>query len=67
LNRVDIEVSLFGGQHLGRRWIAKLAELHRQAKARNHLANRDRITIKSTFTGQLARLKLICAFKESLN
>jgi hypothetical protein len=67
LNRVDIEVGLFGGQHPGWRWIAKLAKLHRQAKARNHHANRDRITVKRTFTGQLARLKLICAFKESLN
>jgi DDE superfamily endonuclease len=57
LNQAEIEISLFGRQCLGKRRIADLATLRHQAKAWNRRMNRNRVTIRWTFTRRKARVK----------
>lgn len=65
LNQAEIEISLFGRQCLGRRRVADIGQLRRQAKVWNRRANRSQITIKWKFTRKRARLKLHYSFTRS--
>ena len=57
LNQVEIEISLFSHQCLGRNRIPSLAQLQRQARAWNRKMNRDQVTINWQFTRRKARQK----------
>lgn len=55
LNQAEIEISLFSRQCLGRRRIADLATLRREARAWNRRISRNRVTIKWNFDRKGAR------------
>ena len=55
LNQAEIEISLFSRQCLGRRRIADLATLRRQARAWNRRISRTRVTIQWNFDQKAAR------------
>jgi len=57
LNQAEIAISLFSRQCLGRRRIASLRELRREARAWNRRVNRHRIKIDWRFTRRKARRK----------
>lgn len=57
LNQAEIEISLFGRQCLGKRRIADLATLRREARAWNRRMNRNRVKIRWEFTRRKARAK----------
>ena len=64
LNQAEIEISLFGRQCLGRRRIADLRELKRQANAWNRMMNQNKTLINWKFTRQDARRKFGYGNKE---
>ncbi len=55
LNQAEIEIGLFTRQCLGRRRIASLAELRREAAAWNRRVNREKLIINWKFTRKAAR------------
>lgn len=55
LNQAEIEISLFSRQCLGRRRIADLATLRREARAWNRRISRNRVTIQWNFDRKAAR------------
>ena len=57
LNQAEIEISLFGRQCLGKRRIADLRELRREARAWNRKMNKNKTLINWTFTRNDARKK----------
>ena len=57
LNQAEIEISLFARQCLGKRRIATLAALEREARAWNRKVNRERVKIEWRFTRKKAREK----------
>ncbi len=57
LDQAEIEISLFSRQCLGRRRIASLCDLRREAKAWNRKMNRNCVTIDWQFTRRKARQK----------
>jgi hypothetical protein len=65
LNQAEIEISLFSRQCLGKRRIADIMDLLRQAKAWNRHANSDHITIRWKFTRKQARRKMNYSFTRS--
>jgi hypothetical protein len=60
LNQAEIEISLFSRQCLGKRRIADLSVLHKEARAWNRRVNRSRIKINWQFTRRKARKKFAC-------
>ena len=63
LNQAEIEISLFGRQCLGKRRIANLRELKREARAWNRKMNKNKTLIHWTFTRNDARKKFGYASK----
>jgi transposase len=63
LNQAEIEISLFGRQCLGKRRIADLRELRREARAWNRKMNKNKTLINWTFTRNDARKKFGYASK----
>ena len=57
LNQAEIEIGLFSRQCLGKRRIADLATLRREASAWNRRVNRERVKIDWTFDRKSARRK----------
>src|SRR5690242_8110920 len=57
LNQAEIEIGIFTRQCLGKRRIADLKTLRREAKAWNRRMNRDRVKINWTFHSKAARQK----------
>jgi hypothetical protein len=57
LNQAEIEIGLFSRQCLGKRRIADLKTLRREAKAWNRRMNRDRVKIAWKFDRKSARRK----------
>jgi hypothetical protein len=55
LNQAEIEIGIFARQSLGKRRIADLKTLRREAKAWNRRMNRDRVKINWTFDRKAAR------------
>ena len=55
LNQAEIEISLFARQCLGKRRIASLEELKREARAWNRTMNQRRVQINWRFTRRKAR------------
>jgi hypothetical protein len=65
LNQAEIEISLFERQCLGKRRLGDIDQLRREARAWNHRANRDQITIQWKFTRKCARLTMNYYFMRS--
>src|SRR6476620_704682 len=65
LNQAEIEIGIFTRQCLGKRRIADLKTLRREAKAWNRRMNRDRITINWKFDRRAARRKF--GYKRNLS
>ena len=57
LNQAEIEISLFARQCLGKRRIASLPLLQREARAWNRKVNRDKVQINWRFSRKKARVK----------
>jgi hypothetical protein len=57
LNQAEIEISLFARQCLGKRRIASLGELKREARAWNRRMNQNKVRINWRFTRDDARRK----------
>jgi transposase len=57
LNQAEIAISLLSRQCLGQRRIADQATLRKEARAWNRRMNRDRVTIRWSFTRKQARKK----------
>lgn len=57
LNQAEIEISLFSRQCLGKRRIARIAEVRREARAWNRRVNREGLKIDWRFTRRKAREK----------
>jgi DDE superfamily endonuclease len=57
LNQAEIEIGIFSRQCLGKRRIADLTPLRREAKAWNRRMNRDRVQIAWMFDRKTARRK----------
>src|SRR5215469_5256868 len=57
LNEAEIEIGIFSRQCLGKRRIANLKTLGREAKAWNRRMNRDRVQVAWKFDRKTARRK----------
>ena len=66
LNQAEIEISLLGRQCIGKRRIANLRELKREAGARNRKMNKSKTPINWTFTRNDARKKFADANRFSV-